>query len=86
MDMLFLVPLGRGSHAGQGQMFPVTGLGLFNRSYKVIRDCLLPALVLEVHRRWYPANRGWLSPVLSLDQLSKRLCKLLGLLPPASYP
>lgn len=79
--MLFLVPLGKSSHAGISDV-PVTCPGLPGSSYKVICNWLLPMQDLQACEDNLIANQGQLPPGLGLEQFSKRPRAPLGLLPP----
>lgn len=69
LNVLVLVPFGKGSHVGQGQSMPLTGPG---RSYKVIFSFLLPLLDLKVHGRGLVGKWGWLSPAADKPQAGQQ--------------
>lgn len=70
--MLYLVSLGKGFPSRPISAFPIIGLGLPSRSYKVICDGLLSVLDLEACEGNLSVNQGWLPPVLGLGKVSKR--------------
>lgn len=68
--------------AGQGQLLPMTCLGLSGRNYKMICDWSLTVLDLEVHGRGQAGKWDWPLLVLGLMQLKGPQ----GLPSPAIYP
>lgn len=70
--MMALELFGRDSRIGQGQPLLATGQGIPSRSYKVIHGWSLAFLGLVECGRCHAVNRGHMTPILSLRQLSKR--------------